>query len=216
MGKGMYTSKGFSGYEMCLLNSGSDDYWADCGILDAISVLENFTEADWEELATTWMDQSTDWRNRCAQTLGSCPSERVGSILLTMLGDSDGEVVVEAVGSLQCLDFESLAISSDDVARLLAAYDRVHESNRCYFRAVCRGLLLAWLRDDDDEAVVKAVEILESMKFMKIDELSGDVARLLAVHDKLEPLLEPLGGIVLRAFLQMLPVQGNPWSTVRP
>ncbi|HEX8433608.1 hypothetical protein [Archangium sp.] len=208
----MYSVQGFSGYHLCLTSYPSEDYWSDCGIGDSVSVLNNFTEEDWRELATTWMDQPASWRIRCAQTLHASPTERVGSILLAMLTDPEGEVVVEAVQSLQFLDLEALAISSDDVASLLAAYDRVGHLDREAFRVLFRELLLIRLRDSKDEAVVEAVKLLESMKLHGVDELTGDVARLLAVHDT----LAPLAGIFLRTFLQVMPVQGNPWSTVRP
>ena len=113
----------FSGYNEYLLSDFSADYWSDEGISIAVSLLNTFSEADWQELTSVWRNMPTAWKVRCAETIDSYASAIVDSILVDMLQDGDPDVVVAAADSLRSMTKTTFELSAEDFQRISAIRD---------------------------------------------------------------------------------------------
>lgn len=86
----------YSKYEQLLNTEFSIDYWSDEIIDEAIFIISNFNDKDWDNLSGNWRNKDAKWKERCAETLSEIESQKRLYILLSML-DSETEEVLEAV-----------------------------------------------------------------------------------------------------------------------
>ena len=112
-----------SSYKEYLLSELLEDYWSDEGISIAVSLLNTFSEADWEELTSVWRNMPSAWKVRCAETIDSYPSAIVESILVGMLRDGDPDVIVAAADSLRSMMKTTFELPSEDFQRISAMRD---------------------------------------------------------------------------------------------
>jgi hypothetical protein len=89
----------------------------------AVSLLNTFSGADWQELTGAWRNMPTAWKVRCAETIDSYPSAIVESILVGMLQDGDPDVVVAAADSLRSMTKTTFELSAEDFQRISAIRD---------------------------------------------------------------------------------------------
>ena len=78
-----------------------DNYWSDVGISEAVSMLEKFSDNDWQMLNEKIQDKSKVWLVSCAETLG----DDVGGgssfdLLLKLLSSEINEVKIAALDSI--------------------------------------------------------------------------------------------------------------------
>jgi hypothetical protein len=78
-----------------------DNYWSDIGISEAIAMLENFSDSDWENLKEMIPKKSKIWLVSCVETL----SDDVGGVcsfnlLLQLLSSENEEVRNAALDSI--------------------------------------------------------------------------------------------------------------------
>ncbi|WP_317945960.1 HEAT repeat domain-containing protein [Carnobacterium maltaromaticum] len=79
----------------------SVDYWSDEGINIAVTTVENFSEDDWKLLVINASEKSPDWQVKLANVLGDFTTENSVSILISLLGSSNDEVIEAAIDSIR-------------------------------------------------------------------------------------------------------------------
>lgn len=79
----------------------SVDYWSDEGINIAGTTVENFSEDDWKLLVINASEKSPDWQVKLANVLGDFTTENSVSILISLLGSSNNEVIEAAIDSIR-------------------------------------------------------------------------------------------------------------------
>ncbi|MBU9705485.1 hypothetical protein KSP24_00920 [Paenibacillus sp. AK121] len=81
----------------------SDDYWYDVGVNDAMNLLENFSELDWELLKKNIMDKSLEWQKRVVYCFEEENDPREINIILTLIDTTDKELFEMGIDSLRFL-----------------------------------------------------------------------------------------------------------------
>ncbi|WP_324279569.1 hypothetical protein U3G77_09820 [Paenibacillus polymyxa] len=81
----------------------SDDYWYDVGVNDAMNLLENFSELDWELLKKNIMDKSLEWQKRVVYCFEEENDPREINIILTLIETTDKELFEMCIDSLRFL-----------------------------------------------------------------------------------------------------------------
>lgn len=79
----------------------SVDYWSDEGINIAVNTVENFSEDDWKLLVINASEKSPDWQVKLANVLGDFTTENSVTILISLLGSSNNEVIEAAIDSIR-------------------------------------------------------------------------------------------------------------------
>jgi len=83
-------------YKEMIESHSSIDYWADVLSEDAIEVLNNFNNSDWEKLNEEVVKFSKDSQEKVAETLSEAITDSGINILLKLLTFSDSKGVLEA------------------------------------------------------------------------------------------------------------------------
>ncbi|WP_025722624.1 hypothetical protein [Paenibacillus polymyxa] len=81
----------------------SDDYWYDVGVNDAMSLMENFSETDWELLKKNIMDKSLEWQKRAVYCFEEENDVREINIILSLIETTDKELFEMCIDSLRFL-----------------------------------------------------------------------------------------------------------------
>lgn len=90
-----------------------DNYWSDVGMTDAIALLEDFSDEDWEGLGKLVAERPSLWQVSCAETLSEVTNtERSFSLLLRLLQTGDEDVIVAALDSINALASYGLDVTS--------------------------------------------------------------------------------------------------------
>lgn len=116
----MYLKGGFLMYnelDHYLSSEFSVDYWSDEGINIAVSTVENFSEDDWKLLIINASEKSPDWQVKLANVLGDFTTENSVTILISLLGSNDNEVLEAAIDSIRGMT--NIEILKDDKVRKL-------------------------------------------------------------------------------------------------
>lgn len=95
----------------------SVDYWSDEGINIAVSTVENFSEDDWKLLVINASEKSPDWQVKLANVLGDFTTENSATILISLLGSNNDEVIEAAIDSIRGMT--NIEILKDDKVRKL-------------------------------------------------------------------------------------------------
>lgn len=90
-------------YSLILDGEYSIDYWSDQAIFEAIKLLNDFDDDNWDELTQRISGKTYAWQTRCAETLSEATSERALNVLIRLLHSVDMDVVEAAVDSLHSL-----------------------------------------------------------------------------------------------------------------
>ncbi|MGQ3479444.1 hypothetical protein [Paenibacillus sp. TY11] len=81
----------------------SDDYWYDVGVNDAMTLLEKFSEIDWEVLGRNIMDKSLEWQKRVVYCFEEENDAREINIILSLIETTDKELFEMCIDSLRFL-----------------------------------------------------------------------------------------------------------------
>lgn len=81
----------------------SDDYWYDVGVNDAMTLLEKFSEIDWELLGRNIMDKSLEWQKRVVYCFEEENDAREINIILSLIETTDKELFEMCIDSLRFL-----------------------------------------------------------------------------------------------------------------
>lgn len=82
----------------------SDDYWYDVGVNDAMTLLEKFSDNDWEQLLDNMLSKSIEWQTRFAYCADSDINDEVIIKCLVLLSSIDDDELFETcVDSLRCI-----------------------------------------------------------------------------------------------------------------
>lgn len=81
----------------------SVDYWSDEGINIAVNTVESFSEDDWKLLIINASEKSPDWQVKLANVLGDFTTENSVTILISLLGSSNNEVIEAAIDSIRVM-----------------------------------------------------------------------------------------------------------------
>jgi hypothetical protein len=81
----------------------SDDYWYDVGVNDAMTLLEKFSEIDWELLGKNIMDKSLEWQKRVVYCFEEENDAREINIILSLIETTDKELFEMCIDSLRFL-----------------------------------------------------------------------------------------------------------------
>ncbi|MBK5144469.1 hypothetical protein I2494_12190 [Budviciaceae bacterium BWR-B9] len=72
----------------------SEDYWYDCGILEATELLNKFDENDWEVLIEQLKHKSILWQKRLVECLGDLHSSYELKVILELINTEDKDILV--------------------------------------------------------------------------------------------------------------------------
>ncbi|MFV0548467.1 MAG: hypothetical protein ACK5M5_07095 [Limnobaculum xujianqingii] len=103
----------------------SEDYWYDCGILEAAELLNKFDENDWEMLIEQLKHKSILWQKRLVECLGDLHSPYELNVILELINTEDEDLFVTCIDSLRCLDLSKL--NQDTKKQLLTSADLLIE-----------------------------------------------------------------------------------------
>ncbi|MGW8442840.1 hypothetical protein ACWGXJ_17960 [Paenibacillus sp. S33] len=81
----------------------SDDYWYDVGVNDAMTLMEKFSEADWELLEKNIMEKSLEWQKRVVYCFEEENDAREINIILSLIETTDKELFEMCIDSLRFL-----------------------------------------------------------------------------------------------------------------
>lgn len=81
----------------------SDDYWYDVGVNDAMTLLEKFSDEDWESLGKNIMDKSLGWQKRVVYCFEEENDAREINIILSLVETTDKELFEMCIDSLRFL-----------------------------------------------------------------------------------------------------------------
>ncbi|MDW5524978.1 hypothetical protein R6Z02_14560 [Carnobacterium maltaromaticum] len=95
----------------------SVDYWSDEGINIAVNTVENFSEDDWKLLVINASEKSPDWQVKLANLLGDFTTENSVTILISLLGSNNDEVIEAAIDSIRGMT--NIEVLKDDKVRKL-------------------------------------------------------------------------------------------------
>lgn len=95
----------------------SVDYWSDEGINIAVTTVENFSEDDWKLLVINASEKSPDWQVKLANLLGDFTTENSVTILISLLGSNNDEVIEAAIDSIRGMT--NIEVLKDDKVRKL-------------------------------------------------------------------------------------------------
>ena len=79
----------------------SVDYWSDEGITIVVNTLVNFSEDDWKLLIINANKKNPDWQIKLANVLGDFTTENSMTILISLLGSNNDEVIEAAIDSIR-------------------------------------------------------------------------------------------------------------------
>lgn len=77
------------------------DYWSDEGITIAVNTVVNFSEDDWKLLIINANKKNPDWQIKLANVLGDFTTENSMTILISLLGSNNDEVIEAAIDSIR-------------------------------------------------------------------------------------------------------------------
>lgn len=100
-----------------LFSEFSVDYWSDEGINIAVTTVENFSEDDWKLLVINASEKSPDWQVKLANVLGDFTTENSVTILISLLGSNNDEVIEAAIDSIRGMT--NIEVLKDDKVRKL-------------------------------------------------------------------------------------------------
>lgn len=95
----------------------SVDYWSDEGINIAVNTVENFSEDDWKLLVINASEKSPDWQVKLANLLGDFTTENSVTILISLLGSNNDEVIEAAIDSIRGMT--NIEVLKDEKVRKL-------------------------------------------------------------------------------------------------
>ncbi|POR27191.1 hypothetical protein [Paenibacillus polymyxa] len=81
----------------------SDDYWYDVGVNDAMTLMEKFSETDWELLKKNIMEKSLEWQKRVVYCFEEENDAREINIILSLIETTDKELFEMCIDSLRFL-----------------------------------------------------------------------------------------------------------------
>lgn len=81
----------------------SDDYWYDIGVNEAMSILEDFSENDWDLLKKNIMDKPLNWKKRLVYCFEEEGDIREINIILSLVETKDKELFEMCIDSLRLL-----------------------------------------------------------------------------------------------------------------
>lgn len=87
--------------ENYLFSEFSVDYWSDEGITIAVNTVGNFSEDDWKLLISNANKKNPDWQIKLANVLGDFTTENSMTILISLLGSNNDEVIEAAIDSIR-------------------------------------------------------------------------------------------------------------------
>ncbi|WP_348620290.1 hypothetical protein [Paenibacillus polymyxa] len=81
----------------------SNDYWYDVGVNDAMTLIEEFSETDWELLGKNIIDKSLEWQKRVVYCFEEENDARKINIILSLIETTDKELFEMCIDSLRFL-----------------------------------------------------------------------------------------------------------------
>lgn len=112
-----------------LFSEFSVDYWSDEGINIAVTTVENFSEDDWKLLVINASEKSPDWQVKLANVLGDFTTENSVSILISLLGSNNDEVIEAAIDSIRGMTHLDI-LKNTEVRKLISVkMDQLKDKN---------------------------------------------------------------------------------------
>lgn len=107
----------------------SVDYWSDEGINIAVNTVENFSEDDWKLLVINASEKSLDWQVKLANVLGDFTTENSVTILISLLGSNNDEVIEAAIDSIRGMTHLDI-LKNTEVRKLISVkMDQLKDKN---------------------------------------------------------------------------------------
>lgn len=84
------------------------DYWYDCAILEATTILESFSDSDWMLLLNKLEGKSVFWKKRLVECLGDLNNQHEISVIFSVLDTDDEDLIIAGVDALRLLNLSTL------------------------------------------------------------------------------------------------------------
>lgn len=84
------------------------DYWYDCAILEAIEILKQFSQKDWDLLLKQLNFQSLFWKKRLVECLGDLQNQYELKVILSIICTENEDLFITCIDALRGLDLSCL------------------------------------------------------------------------------------------------------------
>ncbi|MFL1406237.1 hypothetical protein ACJO2E_12920 [Marinobacter sp. M1N3S26] len=101
-------------YENLLDRNYSPDLWSDEGIGLAVSLLNEFSVADWDALSVSVSKKDVSWKTKCAETLSEANPEYATPILKDMMLTQNNIALEAVVDSLNSFNQDGLNLQLNE------------------------------------------------------------------------------------------------------
>ena len=91
----------FDEFDRYLSNEWNVDYWYDIGVIQAIDLLDNFLDHDWQKLLHELPTKQEMWMCRCAETLGDVEDPIAFVVLEKLMETSSHDLLMAVVDSVR-------------------------------------------------------------------------------------------------------------------
>lgn len=102
----------YSDFESCIfdfaLERNPGDYWYDCAILEASSILRKFDKGDWARLLIELESKGDFWKKRLVECLGDLHVAYEVEVILRILNTSDEDLLISCFDALRLVDLSKL------------------------------------------------------------------------------------------------------------
>lgn len=99
-------------FNACISNFSNEsepcDYWYDCAILEAITILKNFNAHDWSLLLKELKFKSVFWQQRLVECLGDLHNPYELEVIFELISTEDNKLFINCIDSLRYLSLSKI------------------------------------------------------------------------------------------------------------
>jgi hypothetical protein len=108
-----------------------DIYWADFGSIEAVNILDKFSQQDWEVFTKNLPNQNENWLVACAETLSEVKtSDIIFQTLETLLNKSSHQVILATLDTIHTMIQQKVELPNHIKELVIATLDHIKEHDK--------------------------------------------------------------------------------------